>query len=240
MAGDWIKMRTNLDSDPRIVVIAGMLSLTELHVVGCLWKLWAWADEHTIDGNDIRVTEATLDRFTGVSGFAAALRCVGWLDGVDHSLSFPRFEEHNGQTAKNRSLTAKRVAKHRKNESANRNSGVTTVALPREEKKREEKKEKPNELISTFHSDKEFSELWETFKDVSQSEHYWSIGGAQEQHALAELERDCKTLDVAKEILRKSIAKGRKHPIPLSEIKSKVASKGSNAGFVPGVKLCNP
>ncbi len=140
MAGDWIKMRTNLDSDPRIVVIAGMLSLTELHVVGCLWKLWAWADEHTIDGNDIRVTEATLDRFTGVFRICSGV-ALRWLARRSGSLlSFPRFEEHNGQTAKNRSLTAKRVAKHRKNESANRNSGVTTVALPREEKKRKRRK----------------------------------------------------------------------------------------------------
>jgi hypothetical protein len=138
MAGDWIKMRTNLDTDWRVIEMAGHLGIPELHVVGCLWKLWTWADQHTLDGNAIRVTSVTLDRFTGVTGFAEALRKVGWLDGRDNALSFPRFAEHNGHTAKNRAETNKRVAKHR---NANAVTGVTQKPLPekrREEKRREE------------------------------------------------------------------------------------------------------
>lgn len=134
MAGDWIKMRTNLDTDWRVIEMAGHLGIAELHVVGCLWKLWTWADQHTLDGNAIRVTSVTLDRFTGVTGFAEALRKVGWLEGRDNALSFPRFAEHNGQTAKNRAETNKRVAKHR---NANTVTDVTQKPLP--EKRREEK-----------------------------------------------------------------------------------------------------
>jgi hypothetical protein len=134
MAGDWIKMRTNLDSDVRVIELASMLGLPELHVVGCLWKLWAWADMHTHDGNAIRVTGVTLDRFTGVDGFAEALRKVGWLEGRDNALSFPRFAEHNGQTAKNRAETKQRVAKHR---NAKAVTDVTGNTLP--EKRREER-----------------------------------------------------------------------------------------------------
>lgn len=135
MAGDWIKMRTNLDTDPRICELSTALNLPNLYVVGCLWKLWAWADEHTIDGNAVRVTEVTLDRFTGVTGFAAELRKVGWLEGRDSALSFPRFAEHNGQTAKNRALTAKRVAEHKARKG---NAETVSGALPREEKRRED------------------------------------------------------------------------------------------------------
>ena len=134
MAGDWIKMRTNLDTDWRVIEMSGHLGIPELHVVGCLWKLWTWADQHTLDGNAIRVTSVTLDRFTGVTGFADALRKVGWLDGRDNALSFPRFAEHNGQTAKNRAETNKRVARHR---NANTVTNVTPKPLP--EKRREEK-----------------------------------------------------------------------------------------------------
>ena len=134
MAGDWIKMRTNLDTDWRVIEMAGHLGIPELHVVGCLWKLWTWADQHTLDGNAIRVTDVTLDRFTGVTGFAHALRKVGWLEGQDSALSFPRFAEHNGQTAKNRAETNKRVARHR---NANTVTNVTPKPLP--EKRREEK-----------------------------------------------------------------------------------------------------
>ena len=134
MAGDWIKMRTNLDTDPRVIEMAAALGIPELQVVGCLWKVWAWADQHTLDGNAIRVTGVTLDRFTCVPGFADALRNVGWLQGRDTALCFPRFAEHNGQTAKKRAETKDRVAKHR---NAQREPDVTRKALP--EKRREEK-----------------------------------------------------------------------------------------------------
>ena len=130
MAGDWIKMRNNLDSDPRVFAIAESLGLEDLHVIGLLWKVWAWADQHTVDGNAVSVTVSRLDRIVGVTGFADALRKVGWLEGRDSSLSFPRFAEHNGQTAKTRAQTADRVAKKR-------NAVSVTKALP--EKRREEK-----------------------------------------------------------------------------------------------------
>ena len=127
-------MRNNLDTDPRVLAMAACLGIPELHVVGCLWKLWSWADQHTLDGNAIRVTDVTLDRFTGVTGFAAELRKVGWLEGRDSALTFPRFAEHNGHTAKKRGETAIRVAKHR---SAKSVTDVTQKVLP--EKRREEK-----------------------------------------------------------------------------------------------------
>ena len=34
MAGDWIKMRCNLDTDWRVIQIASQLEMSELHVVG--------------------------------------------------------------------------------------------------------------------------------------------------------------------------------------------------------------
>ena len=139
MAGDWIKMKTNLDTNPKVIQLATELEISELHVVGLLWKVWSWADQHSIDGNAISVTDATLDRFTGVTGFANALRNVGWLEGENGSLSFPRFEEHNGQTAKKRANTNKRVANHRNAKSV---TDVTPKVLP--EKRREEKRREEN------------------------------------------------------------------------------------------------
>lgn len=143
MAGDWIKMRTNLDTDPRVLEMADELGLPELHIVGCLWKLWAWADQHTVDGNAIRVTGVTLDRFTSIIGFADALRKVGWLEGRDGALTFPRFAEHNGQTAKKRAETGDRVKKHRNAKSV---TDVTQKVLP--EKTRQEKNKKRQRLLN--------------------------------------------------------------------------------------------
>lgn len=130
MAGDWIKMQTSLDTNPKIFAIAEELGIDTLHAVGCMWKLWAWADTHSIDGNALTVTSVTLDRLIGVSGFAQALRNVGWLAGDDGCLNLPNFEEHNGKTAKTRASTSSRVKRHRNGESV-------TKALP--EKRREEK-----------------------------------------------------------------------------------------------------
>ena len=134
MAGDWIKMRCNLDTDWRVIQIASQLEMSELHVVGCLWKLWTWADQNTADGNAVSVTDVTLDRFTGVTGFASSMRNVGWLTGENYQITFPNFVEHNGSTAKKRAKTQQRVSKHRNARSV---TGVTLKALP--EKRREEK-----------------------------------------------------------------------------------------------------
>lgn len=120
---DWIKMRSNLDTDPDVLRIAAELGIDELSAIGRLWKLWSWADQHSIDGNAMSVTEALLDRISRTEGMARAMRNVGWLSGEDGNLSFPRFNRHNGQTAKQRGLTAKRVQAHR-------NGDVTLVALP--------------------------------------------------------------------------------------------------------------
>lgn len=134
MAGDWIKMRCNLDTDWRVIQIASQLEMSELHVVGCLWKLWTWADQNTADGNAVSVTDVTLDRFTGVTGFASSMRNVGWLTGENYQITFPNFVEHNGSTAKKRAKTQQRVSKHRNARSV---TDVTLKALP--EKRREEK-----------------------------------------------------------------------------------------------------
>ena len=108
MAGDWIKMRCNLDTDPAVFQMAAALGMDELAVVGRLWKVWTWADQHVTDCHAISVTCSVLDRITTTPGFAEAMRKVGWLEGRDCALSFPRFDRHNGQTAKNRALATNR------------------------------------------------------------------------------------------------------------------------------------
>jgi hypothetical protein len=132
MAGDWIKMRCNLDTDPAVFQIAGALEMDELAVVGRLWKVWAWADQHCADCNAVSVTRNVLDRITSTPGFADAMQKVGWLEGLDGALSFPHFDRHNGQTAKKRALTKNRVEK-------TRTDSVTLPALQKRYQRREEK-----------------------------------------------------------------------------------------------------
>jgi hypothetical protein len=48
------------------------------------------------------------------------MKSVGWLIGDDMAFSFPNFDRHNGETAKKRAETTKRVKKHRNAKSVTR------------------------------------------------------------------------------------------------------------------------
>ena len=161
MAGDWIKMNSNLDTNPKVIQVAGIVDLDEIHVVGCLHKIWSWADQHSLKGNALTVSVSFLDRLVRVSGFAEALRSVDWLEGEDSNISFPRFAEHNGQTAKQRASTAKRVANHKAKTNAPTVSEVLPPALPREEKRREEKITKKEERVAPDFGDPKIQAAWE-------------------------------------------------------------------------------
>jgi len=139
MAGDWLKIEANTPDKPEVIGIADMLGISPPHAFGCLFMVWRWFDQHTTSGNASFVTKVTVDRLSGVTGFADAMVRVGWLDIADDgSITLPNFSRHNGETAKQRGLTAKRVANHKSKTNAPGVSGVTDESLPREEKRREE------------------------------------------------------------------------------------------------------
>lgn len=137
MAGDWIKFEHATPDKPEVIQMATALRIDQDAVVGKLLRLWIWADQQTIDGNALSVTSSFVDRITFCPGFADVLRTVGWLEGRDGHLLIPNFERHNGQTAKQRANTAKRVKKSRK-----RNGATVTESAPKAlpEKRREEKR----------------------------------------------------------------------------------------------------
>jgi hypothetical protein len=144
MAGDWIKMRDDLYDDPAVISIGASTGLDEYGVVGRLHKLWSWADRHSLDGNALSVTRAWIDRYLSCDNFADSLFQAGWLVGVDGALSLHNFDRHNGETAKKRAQTNKRVAEHREKQRNSNADSVThsvTESVTREEKRREEKKE---------------------------------------------------------------------------------------------------
>jgi hypothetical protein len=158
MAGDWIKIEVVTPDKPEIDALAELLGASVNEVLGGLIRLWIWADQQTVDGNAASVTKSAIDRHSGVTGFADALLSpvVGWLSrGENGGFAFPNFNRHNGQTAKNRALTAKRVreCKQRKG-----NDKVTPRALPREEKRREDIKPP----IVPQGTERAFEQFWES------------------------------------------------------------------------------
>lgn len=136
MAGDWIKFELSTPDKPEVWAIAQECGIDPDAVVGKLLRIWGWFDQQTENGNAPSVSKSLLDRMVGVTGFCDVVINAGWLADDGAVLSVVNFDRHNGKTAKNRALTAKRVSKHR-------NADVTHDALAREEKRREEKNIKP-------------------------------------------------------------------------------------------------
>jgi hypothetical protein len=121
MAGDWIKMRTSLLTNPKVNGIARKLeasaevavrlstgyrgAMGEIvtrnvmrHVtISCLLVIWGAANEHTKDGAFRNADHSDVDDMVGIPGFAAAMESVGWLiyDADSNSITLPNFNEYN-------------------------------------------------------------------------------------------------------------------------------------------------
>lgn len=165
MAGDWIKFELSTMDKPEVCQIADAAGIDPDAVVGKLMRVWGWFDQQTENGNAPSVSKKLLDRLVGVSGFCEFMQSVGWMVDGDGIISLPNFDRHNGKTAKNRVLTAKRVANHKSKSNAATNASNVSGALPREEKRREE-----NKALRAF-IDEVFSKFWRLYpKKVSKKD----------------------------------------------------------------------
>lgn len=134
MAGEWIKMRADLLTSPKVVRIASALKSDRLRVIGGLLAIWSIFDAHSEDGKLPGYTPEALDESIGWRGFSRAVSGVEWLTISDDSLSVPRFDEHNGQSAKRRAQEAQRKRTERGQASASNADKLRS----RVEKSREE------------------------------------------------------------------------------------------------------
>lgn len=156
MAGDWIKMRADLFTHPKVVRIASALKADKLRTVGGLMSAWCLFDAHSVDGKLEGYTIEALDAHLGWEGFAAQMIAVQWLMADSQGLELPRFDAHNGQSAKRRA------------QDADRKQAVRKVSAPeadkmrtREEKRREEKKEVQREVLPDWLP----ADKWQDFVD---------------------------------------------------------------------------
>lgn len=136
MAGDWIKFELITLDKPEVCQIADAADIDCDAVVGKLLRVWGWFDQQTADGNAPSVSKRLLDRMVGVTGFCEHMKLVGWMVEAEGVISLPNFDRHNGKTAKNRLLTAKRVAAHKAaNGKGNAKGNAPSVsgALPKED-----------------------------------------------------------------------------------------------------------
>lgn len=170
MSGDWLKMRCDLWDDPRVAALCDKLGSSEAAVIGGLYRLWTIADQHSVDGLLVAMTPTALDRKTGLPGFSDAMEAIGWLTKESGGLQVPRFNEHNGESAKQRALAAKRQNKARHADvtqpSRNQRDENVTGALPRDRRQ-----------SSVFnHQSSEAKALLEEIKDKIPSDWFATTG----------------------------------------------------------------
>lgn len=155
MAIDWIKMRADLQSHPKVVRILSATKSDKFRVIGGLHAVWCVFDAHCEDGVLQGYTPETLDHIIGWNGFSSAMVSVGWLiENVGVSLAIPEFSEHNGQSAKRRAEDQKRKRDSRNSPEPVRNLSANDAykKWTREEKRREEKNKdiRPSDVSITI------------------------------------------------------------------------------------------
>ena len=146
MAGDWIKMRSNLWDHPKVIKIVsaicpqGVRDLSvRCRIIGALFRTWSLADAHTDDGILDGYDADALDAAVGIDGWSLNLQHVGWLKVEAQRLIVPRFTQHGGKTAKRRAEDAARKGRARKMSTKHPQRFGQNAEQRREEKYREEK-----------------------------------------------------------------------------------------------------
>ena len=185
MAGDWIKMRIDLQSHPKIVRILSAMrphdvgTVTDkFRVIGGLHAVWTVFDVHSEDGVLHGYTPEILDHIIGWCGFSAAMMSVGWLEaGPGEVLKMPEFQEHNGKSAKRRAEDQKRKRESRSSPQSVRNLSAHSAdkKRTREEKRREDNKtysSEPSAAEQEITSNDSFVAVLPTNKHVSEGEVY--------------------------------------------------------------------
>lgn len=145
MAGDWIKMRIELQTHPKVFRMVSALQADRLRIIGGLHIAWSIFDTHCDDGVLVGYTTDAMDAVIGWPGFTQAMIDVEWAALNDAgSLVMPRFDEHNGKSAKRRANDNERKRNDRNSKDVrNVSASDADKKRTREEKRREDKDQKP-------------------------------------------------------------------------------------------------
>lgn len=173
MAGDWIKIRTDLYEDQDVLQMSDILGTDDPTTIGLLVRFWSWADKQTIDGNGIKLSDARIDSLVGRPGFADALRKVEWLEGENGSLTLPNFQRHNGDSAKARVLEAEAKRIRRKQQKPDQELSDTCPTISHKKvgpEKRRDREEIPPLLFPQEGEDHEGRFLPKGWKNMSRDE----------------------------------------------------------------------
>jgi len=136
---NWIKMCTDLQTHPKVCVIAMRMKVPVYAAVGALHAVWSLADRHSVDGV-LDTTPEGLDLLVGIPGISDALLSVGWLEKNGDSVLIPAFDVHHSQSAKRRAQDAAYKSSAYRAEKMRSKSGEDAVLDKRESKNKSKDK----------------------------------------------------------------------------------------------------
>ena len=179
MTSDWIKIRTDIYRDPKIILIADQLlqldsplaryinqnlqcdiavtrNVMRNATVGALVSVWGIArHQGRRDGDDLRldgVSCQVVDDIADMQGFGEAMIDSGWLTQDDVGLVFPKFfEEHNVDPREDEK--EKNRDRQRRFREAKRNVTRNVTVTPKvtlEKRERREEKSTPSSAENAF------------------------------------------------------------------------------------------
>ena len=130
---NWIKVRSNLRTSPKVVIVASQLSVTPITALGAICTAWMLADEHANEHGLLKDIDLNaLDAMIGIGGLGDAMAKVGWVKETSKGVQFVNYEKHNGSTAKSR-------AREQQRKQVSRSCPKKTGQKPDKTRTREEK-----------------------------------------------------------------------------------------------------
>jgi hypothetical protein len=114
MGAEWIKVVTNLTEKPEVLQISDATGIDCHGVVGRLIDVWSWASRNCRNDGVTDVTALRqINKIAGCDSFADAMVSCGWITVRERKIVFTNFDRHCSQTAKDRALSATRMARKR-------------------------------------------------------------------------------------------------------------------------------
>lgn len=111
----WIKWTKGLTRKREVLLVAERLRIPPPQAAALCMQVWEWADDNTTDGYLRGMTPRMISAAVGIPGIAEALAApeIGWLHTIPDGVVIPNFDRHNGKTAKQRALSARRSEAYR-------------------------------------------------------------------------------------------------------------------------------
>jgi hypothetical protein len=119
---EWIKARITLHQDPIVVKQAAALGRTTYEIAYAWIVVWGWARGHTADGFVRDVDQTTIDAIAGIPAFAQ--HAGRWMEFASEGVTFPYWDRHNSNGARERAQANERKAASR----TSRHGDVTLVS----------------------------------------------------------------------------------------------------------------